>query len=343
MERGESAADNESSKPPPDGSPPAGTVSGRIRVNGGESGNGNIRIFLEKTDFTAVSDEAGYFLFSGVPPERIYPVLVSFAGHTIFWKNAEISAGKTCDLGTKILARGYLYPGPEEKAVLHTNMQRRKKLCAAGTSGKDDNRRVKKIKPTDIFAGWNTAEDGLGRAYFPGDEIVCEQDVPDLHIIRTGFQYETDEERTAAVITCYESVIDWRCVIPDTINTIPVTAIAEKAFISCVFWEMVIPESVTSIGAEAFDSTGIRIVSIPGGVSRIRAGTFRGCPLDTIKIGAGVEIEYASPSQATLGPKTEQFINEYEKNRKKGGLYKWDWSDRWRFEGWQGTGQRHYG
>ncbi len=326
MVRGESAADSENSGHPKVGHLlPAGTISGRIMINGEESGNGDIRICLENTDFTAVSDEAGYFFFSGVPPERIYPVLVSFAGHRIFWKNAEIIAGKTCALGTKILARGYLYPGPDEEAVLHTCMRQ---------SVKDGNGSIKKNKPKGIFAGWNTSEDGLGRAYFPGDEIVCEQDTSGLHIIRTGFEHETDEERTAAMIICYENVIDWRCVIPDTINTIPVTAIAEKAFVSCVFWEMVIPESVTFIGAEAFDSTGIRIVFIPDGVSRIRAGTFRGCPLDTIKIGSGVEIEYASFPQATLGPRTEQFIDEYERNRKKGGLYKWDWRGRWRLEGW---------
>ncbi|HOC55664.1 MAG TPA: leucine-rich repeat protein [Verrucomicrobiota bacterium] len=104
--------------------------------------------------------------------------------------------------------------------------------------------------------------------------------------------------------------------IPDTIDGLPVTGIADGAFFFCgglTPRSITIPDSVTSIGARAFadcntltnvwfgsgvtnignaafqDCFGLTSVTIPGGVTTIAEGPFRGCRgLTNVTFGNGL-------------------------------------------------------
>jgi len=80
-------------------------------------------------------------------------------------------------------------------------------------------------------------------------------------------------------------------VIPDTINSYPVTSIGDSAFYNCYsLTNVVIGNSVTSIGAQAFRScTNLTSITIPDSVTSIGNEAFDSCAsLRSVTIGNGV-------------------------------------------------------
>ena len=72
--------------------------------------------------------------------------------------------------------------------------------------------------------------------------------------------------------------------IPETINGIKVTAIANSAFLGCTsLTSIVIPDGVTKIGLDAFlGCSALTSIVIPDGVTTIENSAFRGCTNLTI-------------------------------------------------------------
>ena len=93
--------------------------------------------------------------------------------------------------------------------------------------------------------------------------------------VRAQFNYTVTNGRVS--ITGYlgtNSVV----VIPDTINGLPVTAIAELAFVADTsLTSVTIPNTVVSIGDNAFAETGLSSVSIPNSVTSIGDSAFFYC------------------------------------------------------------------
>jgi BspA type Leucine rich repeat region (6 copies) len=80
-------------------------------------------------------------------------------------------------------------------------------------------------------------------------------------------------------------------VIPDTINSYPVTSIGDQAFFDLTnVTSVIIPEGVTSIGFQAFElCTGLVSIAIPGSVSQIGGSAFTYCAkLASVSIPNGV-------------------------------------------------------
>ena len=100
-------------------------------------------------------------------------------------------------------------------------------------------------------------------------------------ITADGFRWETNG--TSATLTGIYSnhYLNYSndIVIPDTYNGLPVTAIANDAFLNRSYLTSVtIPSTVTSIGDSAFSGcTGLTSVSIPEGVQSIGEQAFYGC------------------------------------------------------------------
>lgn len=106
-------------------------------------------------------------------------------------------------------------------------------------------------------------------------------DCPNLTIV---IEYAPEELYTwiaadsKATITGYtgsESDI----VIPETLNSLPVTAIGDSAFASnTTLTSVTIPQGVTSIGSNAFSGcTGLKSISIPDSIAAVGSGAFSGC------------------------------------------------------------------
>lgn len=82
-------------------------------------------------------------------------------------------------------------------------------------------------------------------------------------------------------------------VIPDTIDSYPVTSIGDRAFFYCTkLSSITIPDSITNIGVEAFrNCRSLTSITIPGNVSSIGREAFEYCTgLTSITIQEGVSI-----------------------------------------------------
>ena len=103
------------------------------------------------------------------------------------------------------------------------------------------------------------------------------------------FTFSVNASRSEASITAYHGTAKILKLPPIYIEvenrsqikkpSIPITAIADEAFIRCGTLETVIfPESIRSIGKRAFaHCTSLQTVSLPAGLTRIAEGAFSNC------------------------------------------------------------------
>ena len=81
-----------------------------------------------------------------------------------------------------------------------------------------------------------------------------------------------------AIVTGFKKPDAGTLIIPESIDTIPVTAISDRAFWGHPMTGVILPPSVQSIGAFAFCSCeNLAEIQIPEGVAFLRDGTFRNC------------------------------------------------------------------
>ena len=73
--------------------------------------------------------------------------------------------------------------------------------------------------------------------------------------------------------------------LPETL-----VSIGSYAFSGCKsLKELTLPGNLTAIGSYAFQNTGIKTLTVPGGVSSVKAGTFAGCvDLTEVTLSGGI-------------------------------------------------------
>ena len=102
---------------------------------------------------------------------------------------------------------------------------------------------------------------------------------PQGSLVTTNLEYKTNSDMQSYAITGIGTATGVDIVIPASINGIPVTAIAENAFMDCSGMKSItIPDSVTSIGDRAFyDCTSLESVIIGNSVETIDSHAFYDC------------------------------------------------------------------
>jgi hypothetical protein len=85
--------------PLPGPSPDKGVVVGRVTLNGSQSGNSGVVVFLQGTSHSAYTSDNGEYKISGVEPGT-YTLTAYKVGYTTESKEVVVKAGETTDAGT---------------------------------------------------------------------------------------------------------------------------------------------------------------------------------------------------------------------------------------------------
>ena len=104
--------------------------------------------------------------------------------------------------------------------------------------------------------------------------------------------YKISEDGTYYIVTGIGTCTSDEIVIPSVYNGLPVTQIADRAFMNCTkLISVTIPETVTSIGEATFaNCTNLAYVNIPNGVTVIKMATFACTKISEIVIPESVKI-----------------------------------------------------
>ncbi len=94
-----------------------------------------------------------------------------------------------------------------------------------------------------------------------------------------GLAYTLSDDGTYYILSGIGTATDTDIVIPATYNNLPVSAIGEKAFLTCVnLISVTIPDSIISIGMTAFgECSGLMEITIPDSVTSIEDYAFAAC------------------------------------------------------------------
>lgn len=152
------------------------------------------------------------------------------------------------------------------------------------------------VKSGAVFGGWYLDEgctvpaqlDTLGMFVIPGEDVTLfAKWTEEGEKLPFTFQEGPD----GVTITGYTGT-DSQVVIPESINGLPVTAIADRAFLGrSGITSVTLPDTLISIGDNAFARMdALTSVVIPDSVESIGYAAFRGCgALESVHIGAGLE------------------------------------------------------
>ncbi|MDR1249074.1 MAG: carboxypeptidase regulatory-like domain-containing protein [Treponema sp.] len=84
---------------------PVGSLAGRIKVKGGETGNVGFLVFIAGASYMAMTNDAGNFTISGIPAGNGYEVVIMKGSYTAFWTTSQtVNGGATVTLDDKILS-----------------------------------------------------------------------------------------------------------------------------------------------------------------------------------------------------------------------------------------------
>ncbi len=122
-----------------------------------------------------------------------------------------------------------------------------------------------------------------------GEVIVAQTTISKL-IGSYGLKYALNDDDVSYCVVGRGECNDWKIIIPDSYNGLPVTKIDDEAFKSeYMFDSIVIPDSVTSIGESAFYSSYLKSITFGSGVNSIGDYAFANCDnLMSIEVPHGV-------------------------------------------------------
>ena len=84
-----------------------GSITGRIRFEGNETGNAGFVVFIAGTSYSAITDDEGNFTMSGIPADIDYELYIGRLGAcaTVYrWEDVDVEAHTKLSLGTKHLS-----------------------------------------------------------------------------------------------------------------------------------------------------------------------------------------------------------------------------------------------
>ena len=142
-----------------------------------------------------------------------------------------------------------------------------------------------------LFLGWRRSFD-FYTVYSPGETLTAYWGDINLYPVwddgeDTPFLF--DIEAGEAIITGYEEYYYYsRLEIPNTMQSKPVTTIADNVFFNAYISELQLPIHLRHIGMRAFESNSIKDLTIPDTVESVGIGAFRDNMLTRLHLGSGI-------------------------------------------------------
>ena len=164
------------------------------------------------------------------------------------------------------------------------------------------------------LAGYSTEPDGSGTFYAPGWNVIPEENKPlTLYAVwmeeTPADQFTFSSAASQMIITGYTGGKSDRIVIPSSVGTLPVTAIAKGAFTDADCQEIYIPRSVTSIADGAFRNCSFSVCRFSDSVTDISDKAFDNCTnFSTLIIGAVRQPAYQATQHGTYSVKYERLM-----------------------------------
>ena len=153
---------------------------------------------------------------------------------------------------------------------------------------------LKKIEAT--LKEWNTASDGTGTSYTPGQTCSNINGNITLYAIWNdnypNLTFTLDTSSDTYSVKAKNTEISGSIIIPETYGGKKVTVIEEDGFEECQkITSIVLPSSIKTIGSNAFyDCYALAQINIPDGITEIKDSTFGYCnKLKSIEIPDSVE------------------------------------------------------
>ena len=130
----------------------------------------------------------------------------------------------------------------------------------------------------------------------PSDSKEEEPDSP----YSSGLEYTLNDDKESYSLSGRGSCKDEDIIVPDTYEGLPVTGVADKAFLNAYEWfTITLPESVTFIGDYAFANANLTIV-LPGNLKHIGDSAFAGATIAPISIPDSIETIGSSAFYCTV-------------------------------------------
>lgn len=176
--------------------------------------------------------------------------------------------------------------------------------------------RTNAARGTEIFAregyllvGWNTQADGKGERVGLGSRVEKRENLT-LYACWKKCNSEEDfsyrKESGAAEITAYTGQGE-ECVVPRTIEGLPVKKIKQGAFAGAKVRSVYLPETLISVEKGAFSNAELEEITLFDGLSEISDESFSGCNrLTTLHINAATKPVYSGTYYDTFPDKADR-------------------------------------
>jgi hypothetical protein len=143
------------------------------------------------------------------------------------------------------------------------------------------------MKGDYTFLGWRT----YNTVYYAGEKITISYSDVNLYAVwddgsDTPFSYKVEDGEVT--ITHYNEQYPYSITIPDTLQSKPVTAIANTVFSNLSINSVTLPQNLKKIGTGAFASNNITQLIFPDTVESIGVSAFRYNKLQKITLGTRI-------------------------------------------------------
>ncbi len=161
-----------------------------------------------------------------------------------------------------------------------------------------------------VLTGWNTAPDGTGEHIGLGSRVAFADGLT-LYAEwaeanpASDFSYALDGEHIT--VTGYAGGAD--CVIPETVDGLPVTAIAANAFAFADLTRLVLPPSLKRVEDGAFTSGTIAELTVFDSLTEVSDASFQGTVISTLHINAAAAPVYSGSYFDTFADKYDYLIS----------------------------------
>lgn len=167
-------------------------------------------------------------------------------------------------------------------------------------------------RPGYIQIGWNTERDGSGTSVGLGSRVFAESGMT-LYAQWAAESPAEDFtwriENDAVLITGYHGFQE-PCVIPASIDGMPVRVVCEGAFVDSTFETLVLAPTLTSVEPGAFSGCALQTLYLYDTLESISDSSFEGCNrLTTLHVNAATPPVYSISYYATFADKYDWLVS----------------------------------